>query len=117
MVLTDGESSEEERTIVEAKKLREANVAVFAIGLGSGAALDEVKAIASKPSKDHAFMLDEIVDIEEFASKMSALSCNEPGAINPGETVIVDIEQGDFRHDQTTPRTASHPDHRRNPPC
>jgi hypothetical protein len=98
VILTDGGSGNEEATIAAGTRLKALNVNVFSIGLGSSLNPTELRGIASAPIDTHYFNLDQVSDIETFASTMASYSCNEPTAVNPGETLTAAIEPGAMRY-------------------
>ena len=124
VVLTDGTSNNAAATAAAAKKLRDSNVNVFAIGLGplfgsrrarqigmgigmgmggtggssSGTGsrgADEIAAIGSAPAEDHVFALKQISDIATIANKMAIETCTEPAALDTGVTVTTEVECGE----------------------
>ncbi|XP_038057933.1 sushi, von Willebrand factor type A, EGF and pentraxin domain-containing protein 1-like [Patiria miniata] len=68
-VLTDGHSNDGGSPLPVAAALRN-TAAVFAIGLGTGISVDELNGIASSPSDDYVFLLDQLTDVESLAEKV-----------------------------------------------
>ncbi|XP_038057936.1 sushi, von Willebrand factor type A, EGF and pentraxin domain-containing protein 1-like isoform X3 [Patiria miniata] len=68
-VLTNGQSNDGGSPLQVAAALRN-TAAVFAIGLGEGTNVDELNGIASSPSDDYVFLLDQPTDVESFAEKV-----------------------------------------------
>ena len=87
IVLTDGVSTQGEATKRAAAKLQATNINVFAIGMGNSLDEAELRRIATDPDDEHYFRISDVKSIETFASKMTTYSCNEPTAINPGQTI------------------------------
>ena len=59
----------------------------------SGAA--EIANIGSDPKVDHVYALKDIASIETIVDKMAQVTCNEPAALDSGDTVNAEIECGD----------------------
>ena len=56
--------------------LKQTNVNVFSIGIGSNIRVSELEMIASEPPDQHVFLLDSFDDVAGFVDRMSAVSCD-----------------------------------------
>ncbi|KAL5004709.1 hypothetical protein ScPMuIL_018165 [Solemya velum] len=77
IVITDGQSQEEDKTITAAKIAREMDIQIFAIGVGYGADRLELNAIASKPSTNYVFMVDSFDALDRIQQKFASRACEE----------------------------------------
>ena len=70
IVLTDGYSGDSVRQ--PAQRLKNDGVLVYSIGVGANTELNE---IASLPSNEHVFLLNNFQALGSFASRMSSTTC------------------------------------------
>jgi len=100
IIQTDGKSSENEKTITAAARLKEEGVIVFAIGIGSGIDEQELHAMASEPTCTHVRILEDfqelnsvIADIEENACATEiVVEKNTSNSFSCGERVTLRVE-------------------------
>lgn len=87
VILTDGESVLDDVTI-PAKRLRDLQVEVFAIGIGSDALRSELELICSRPIDKHLMMIDDFDSIANIKKRFIKKLCkrspsSSSGAENP----------------------------------
>ena len=75
MVRTDGKSENREQTRMEAQRLRAEGVHVFAVGVGEGVVLDELDVIASAPSDDFVFTVDNYAALASIKKLLALKTC------------------------------------------
>lgn len=75
IVLTDGLSINEDLTKREAKLTQLAGIKVFAIGIGHGIDLLEIKNIASNPDDDYVFQVDDFNSLETIKDVLAIKTC------------------------------------------
>ena len=66
ILLTDGESDDNEASLREAKLLRARGVHVMTVGIGSWLDIFELQAMASYPYQDNMIMVGNFTDLERF---------------------------------------------------
>lgn len=90
VVITDGESYNEKKTIEAAKRLKDDGVVLFAIGIGSKTNKDELAAIASDPKSKYLYEVGNYELLETIKEKLAIEACQiEPkdqtaGPAKPG---------------------------------
>uniref|UniRef100_A0A3Q3EBL5 VWFA domain-containing protein n=1 Tax=Hippocampus comes TaxID=109280 RepID=A0A3Q3EBL5_HIPCM len=67
VVITDGVSGDD--VVQPALRLRQHSVTVFAIGVGGGANVTELDAIANQPSEDFRFLIDNFQSLQSFNNR------------------------------------------------
>ena len=75
IVMTDGESYFPDRTAAAAKKLKEAGVNVFAVGIGDQVNNDELKSIASEPTEQYLFNVGSYELLDEIKEELAMGAC------------------------------------------
>ncbi|XP_046855918.1 CUB and zona pellucida-like domain-containing protein 1 [Xenia sp. Carnegie-2017] len=73
IVLTDGYSGDS--VTQPAQRLKNDGVIVYSIGVGAGVSNTELNEIASLPSNEHVFLLNNFQALDSFASRMSSTTC------------------------------------------
>lgn len=71
----------------EAALLRQAGVAIFAIGIGSAVNLGELQTMASSPQQEHIYLLKSFQHIGDIVDTMAATTCQQPAAVSAGVSV------------------------------
>jgi len=84
LVLTDGRSNEPPKTVIEALKVHDDDITVFAVGVGSSVDLNELEVIASDPLCIHLFLLSGFNEIEALKSAIEKRTCDAPVIVGPG---------------------------------
>lgn len=74
IVLTDGRSSNNAKTIIEAEKARQSGATVFAIGVGA-ADESELAQIASKPTHQFKFMVTDFAALDSIKLELALKAC------------------------------------------
>lgn len=75
IVLTDGLSANEDLTFREAKLTQSADIKIFAIGIGHGVDLIEVKNIASNPDDNFVFQVNDFNSLETIKDVLAIKTC------------------------------------------
>lgn len=75
IVLTDGVSTNKERTKEEALKLKSQGVYIFAIGVGHKFDKNELKAIGSEPSDDFVYDVDKYDMLDSIKTTLAFKAC------------------------------------------
>lgn len=75
VVITDGQSDNPVLTTQEATKVKEDGVTVFAIGVGAGADKTELYSIASYPSDQHVFMVENYAALGSIKQRLMSRAC------------------------------------------
>ena len=73
--LNIGQSSSASATSSEAAKLRAAGVTIFSIGVGSGAKLSELNAMATDPDKTHVFTVTNFASLNTIKAGLAQKTC------------------------------------------
>ncbi|KAI6645822.1 protocadherin Fat 4-like [Oopsacas minuta] len=107
IILTDGKSNGRD-PLPYAESLKDADVTVFSVGIGSGIDEEELRQFASDPVDDHVILIDSYPDIEDFVNRLSAYTCTEPGPTDPGNITEVEIPEDDFRYFQAMCSSYNH---------
>ena len=75
VVLTDGLSADERQTAKEARLAQKAGIKVFAIGIGSGVDMIEIRNIASDPSDDYVFQVADFASLDAIKDTLAIKTC------------------------------------------
>lgn len=75
IVVTDGKSNNPLSTKIEAGKLQKANVVMFSIGIGKNLRESEMIAMASKPTSEHKFTVDNFDVLHSITKKITTKTC------------------------------------------
>lgn len=102
VVLTDGMSQDMPATLREAKKVHEAGITVFVIGIGRQVDKIELEAIGSRPSSNYVFMIDSF-DALNFIKKELAIKACKVEA-NPVQNTEAAVEEELTSSGRCTPR-------------
>ncbi|CAG2243892.1 unnamed protein product [Mytilus edulis] len=78
IVLTDGYSRDPESTKHEAKKLHDAGINTFVIGIGDGIDMEELRSIASEPNDKHLFLVDDFNALDSIKDLLVSRACDIP---------------------------------------
>ncbi|XP_069138670.1 cartilage matrix protein-like [Argopecten irradians] len=78
VVLTDGASRNTQRTMRQARLLKEQGVYVFAIGIGKGPNMEELQAIGSEPSDEFVSKVANFTLLETIKEKLAMKVCRVP---------------------------------------
>ncbi|GFO49159.1 collagen alpha-5(vi) chain [Plakobranchus ocellatus] len=78
VVLTDGQSSDEEKTREEADLLKKDGVKIYAIGVGKATKQAELETIANDPKADFVFSVDGFAALTELQEVLAITACREP---------------------------------------
>jgi hypothetical protein len=76
-LLTDGKTNVDLDVVRKpADALRRENVEIFAVGIGTGVKLSELKAIANDPDTDYLFLSDSFHAIKKVVPELQISSCS-----------------------------------------
>ena len=78
IVLTDGYSRDPESTRREARKLHDAGIYTFVIGIGNGIDMEELRSIASDPDDKHLFLVDDFNALDSIKDLLVSRACDTP---------------------------------------
>ncbi|CAI9721427.1 Hypothetical predicted protein [Octopus vulgaris] len=76
-ILTDGSSQEPKKTQLAAKKCRDANIELFAIGIGNETNKEELKGIASQPKTSHYIHVSNFSALINEKGNIFKISCTK----------------------------------------
>lgn len=99
VVITDGQSDNPVSTAQEANRTKEDGVTVFAIGVGAGADRTELYSIASEPSDQHVFMVENYAALGSVKQRLMSRTClgnrlqEEPLALGALQAPTVAVTQ------------------------
>lgn len=74
-MISTGQSNSAAATASEAALLRKAGVTVFSIGVGSGAKLSELNAMATDPDATHVFQVTNFASLDNIKGTLSKKTC------------------------------------------
>lgn len=82
IVITDGQSWNEKKTIKEAELLKDHGVIVYAIGVGKGVKQEELEGIANQPKEDFVFSVNDFGALSEIRDALAVKACGHEEAVN-----------------------------------
>ena len=91
VVITDGKSHDVEATRDEARLLREAGAHVFAIGVGSQFVKEELRLIASRPSDEFVFTVENYRALAQIRHMLALKTCQGKPVLTLRFTVAPDF--------------------------
>ena len=74
IILTDGHSSDSVNQ--PSQQLKNIGVIIFSIGVGSGVNEEQLETMASPPTDEHVYLLDNFDELSTLAEKISTKACN-----------------------------------------
>eukprot|EP00037_Helgoeca_nana_P011957 m.107733 g.107733 ORF g.107733 m.107733 type:complete len:460 (-) comp21170_c0_seq3:3280-4659(-) len=105
ILITDGESNSGGDPVAVADRIKANETAIFGIGVGTGADMKQVTAIASEPASEYVFQLDDYEKLSAIVAALIAKTCVAVLTVDPdhgppaGGTVVVVGGYG-FSHPQ-----------------
>lgn len=75
IIITDGQSADTNKTLKAADAIKARGADVFSIGVGHGVYLTELRAMASKPSAQFSFQVDDFQALAKIEGIFSKLTC------------------------------------------
>lgn len=75
ILISDGQSQDTKKTREEAKKVREAGIKVFTIGVGKRANMEELREIASDPDEHFVFQVGNFKALDSINYKLPTSTC------------------------------------------
>ena len=75
IVVTDGLSADERQTAKEARLAHKAGITVFAVGIGNGVDMIEIRNIASDPSDDYMFQVADFASLDAIKETLAIKTC------------------------------------------
>nr|KAG5708598.1 hypothetical protein BaRGS_033019 [Batillaria attramentaria] len=75
ILLTDGQSKDPNATLAIARAARNEGVTMFAVGVGEGVDYGELHAVATQPSEDFTFTVDDFGSLSTIKSAVAARTC------------------------------------------
>ncbi|XP_064601429.1 collagen alpha-3(VI) chain-like [Liolophura sinensis] len=91
IVLTDGQSTHEEETRQEAKKLKNHDVTVFSIGVGKWLSDQELQVVASRPTSIFSYRIDSFGGLDTIRESLKKKTCISPPRMPDCDPVKLDI--------------------------
>ncbi|XP_046340047.2 uncharacterized protein LOC124121112 [Haliotis rufescens] len=86
ILLTDGASSNLNRTVQAAERAKRQGITFFTVGIGS-INRQELQAVATEPNCTHVFVLDNFSEIDSLLNEMRKGSCSAPIVISTNTTM------------------------------
>ncbi|PVD20005.1 hypothetical protein C0Q70_20499 [Pomacea canaliculata] len=83
ILITDGQSKDPNATLMTAHAAHEDGVTVFTVGVGSGVDVGELHGVASKPSEDFTFMVDDFKGLDSYKAILAARTCGANATLVP----------------------------------
>ena len=75
ILVTDGQSSNRDKTVVAAKLMKEAGIHVFAIGVGKAVDFRELEEVASQPPEDFVYNVDDYKSLDAMKYIIANRTC------------------------------------------
>jgi uncharacterized protein YegL len=83
IVVTDGKSTDPPKTVMSALRAHDADITVFAVGVGSTVDMNELAVIASEPVCQHLMLLSNFTEFESLTAAIEKKTCEAPIIISP----------------------------------
>ncbi|XP_025078043.1 collagen alpha-1(XXII) chain-like [Pomacea canaliculata] len=99
ILITDGQSKDPNATLMTARAAHEDGVTVFTVGVGSGVDVGELHGVASKPSEDFTFMVDDFKGLDSYKAILAARTCGANATLVPPIlTLFCSLQDESCRH-------------------
>uniref|UniRef100_A0A0B7B3Q2 VWFA domain-containing protein n=1 Tax=Arion vulgaris TaxID=1028688 RepID=A0A0B7B3Q2_9EUPU len=82
IVITDGQSDNTLKTLIEATKVKRNNINIFTIGVGRAANRREIERMASSPSNEYAFVVDNFSFLSSIKEKLAIRTCKAAASMS-----------------------------------
>ncbi|KAK6188179.1 hypothetical protein SNE40_004415 [Patella caerulea] len=100
VIITDGQSKDAEATLIEAEAAKKSGIYMFAIGVGDSVDEQELKDMASEPSKDYVFSVNNFGALDTiknlFAVKTCLVSSSEEMPSDQQSNTVCELEPSDI---------------------
>lgn len=96
-VITDGASNEPSATIEAAEILKDQDIIVISVGVGSGPNVAELHAICTPPYQENYFAITNYNALNQKLNQFTAKSCSEPAPITANDTVTAEIGKDKYK--------------------
>ena len=93
IVMTDGQSHDS--VLIPARKLRDQNIVIYAIGVGH---YDMLQLLEVASSREHVYTLNSFVELDTFIATLTAATCNEPQPVNLRRRVEMSSPKAKFQY-------------------
>ncbi|KAH9488843.1 hypothetical protein Btru_058664 [Bulinus truncatus] len=75
IVLTDGKSTDNKKTIAAAKQVKEKGADIFSVGVGNGVDFKELQEMASSPSEQFVFQVNDFRTLDSIKNRFKITTC------------------------------------------
>ena len=80
ILITDGQSTDRHKTLTAAKRVREAGIHLFAVGVGDQVDFRELEEVASSPPQDYVFEVEDYKSLDMIKYHVANKTCR--GTLN-----------------------------------
>ena len=101
ILITDGQSKDPNATLAVARAARQEGITLFAVGIGEGVDSGELHAVASQPSEDFVFMVDDFHSLSSKKMLLAARTCGANATLMPPVKPLADSSEREYIHVQT----------------
>ncbi|CAF2402720.1 unnamed protein product [Rotaria sp. Silwood2] len=96
-VITDGASNNQSATIQAASVLKENDIILISVGVGSGPSLTELHAICTPPASENYFAISNYQALDKKLNQFTSRSCSEPATISSNTTITIEISKDKYK--------------------
>ncbi|CAF1249281.1 unnamed protein product [Didymodactylos carnosus] len=96
-VITDGRSDNRTATIQAASALKEKEINLISVGVGTELDLVELYAVCTPPASENYFAMANYAALEQKLSQFTSKSCSEPAIVNNNTTVTSEIGKDRYK--------------------
>ena len=95
MVVTDGESNDNNATLTEAKKLKDRGFSVVSVGIGN---LNEEELIDMASSSNDVYKVEDFDKVLLILSSLSLTACQQPAIITEEKEIKSDVAKNSYKY-------------------
>ncbi|CAF4999738.1 unnamed protein product [Rotaria sp. Silwood1] len=96
-LITDGESNNRSATIQAANVLKQNEIILVSVGVGSGPNLVELHAVCTPPASENYFAISNYQAFDKKLNQFTSKSCSEPATISSNTTITIEISKNKYK--------------------
>ncbi|CAF3499905.1 unnamed protein product [Rotaria sp. Silwood1] len=96
-IITAGANNNVEATIRAVNVLKENDIILVSVGVGTGPNINELHAICTPPASENYFTMSNYNALEQKLNQFTSRSCSEPATVSSNTTVTIEISKDKYK--------------------